>query len=418
MKLQRREFLIRSAGLAGAFVPPLLWAAEKPCPPPTLSVSGGGDSAAACSGTVLEQVANRLKSESAGRPAWSGAEIGVNSINTDVHYWGEPPPGSPIVAGRPPFTAPNGVQDSYNICDWAGKAHWDPVHGDWWFSGGPTGNQDQASPTIVRYRPATDDFVHWQGPASQQGGIWPPHGHAHSFDASDIDVSNRRIWRHLKTKAGEAARMYRLGWFDIDTHQSGIAEGEGYKVDAFPTISFMLDNRLLHIVYDQPGSSDNIRRFDVDSLQFVAPLAGPPGDRGVSCYHRGQIFCTTSSKNFFAILSSGRIRPLAACPIVMDIKDKEGTKATLCPIGDYVYAFCANGDIWRYDIAADTWGGAPYHRIPWLWTYDVYNPAERLYFTSKSVVGACADPGVALFCVPARLSGGDMTPARALVWKP
>jgi hypothetical protein len=212
--------------------------------------------------------------------------------------------------------------------------------------------------------------------------------------------------------------MYRLGWFDIDTHKSGIAEGEGYNVDAFPTISFMPENRLLHIVYAQPGSAQNIRRFDVDSLQFTSSLAGPPGDRGMSCYHRGRIYCTTSTKNFFEILPSGAIRALAACPVVMDIKVQDGTKATLWPLGDYVYAFCADGDIWRYDTAADSWGGAPYHRIPWLWTYDEYSPGSRLDYMSRSVVGPCADLGIALLCVPARSSNGKTTPARALVWKP
>lgn len=416
--MQRREFLIRSAGLAGAFVPPLSWAAERPCPPPKLSVSGGSGAADVCSGTVLEGVANRLKSESTSKPAWSSAEIGVDSINSDVHFWGEPPPGSPIESGRPPFTAPNGVQDSYNICDWAGKAHWDTVHGDWWYSGGPTGNQDQASPTIVRYRPAADNFVHWQGRASKEGGIWPPYGHAHSFDASDLDVRGRRIWRHLKTRAGEAVPMYRLGWFDIDTHRSGIAEGEALNVAQFPTISFMPENRLLHIIFGQPGSSQNIRRFEVDSLRFASPLVGPAGDRGMSCYHQGRIYCTTSTKNFFAILPSGAIRTLAACPVVMDIKVQNGTKATICPIGDYIYAFCADGDIWRYDIGADTWGGAPYDRIPWLWTYDQYVPLRRPDYMTRSVVGACPEQGVALFCVPAVLASEGKTPARAFVWKP
>ncbi len=174
------------------------------------------ETASRCAGTKIAQVACELFRTAPGRPAWSEPLIGVDSLNAKVHHWGEPKPGQPVLGGRPPFTAPNVIRDDYNILDWPGKALWDPVQGDWWFSGGPTGNQDPASPTIVRYRPADDRFVHWQGMASKQGGIWPPSGHAHSFDAADLDARGRRLWRHLTSHASEPYG-FKLGWFDIDT---------------------------------------------------------------------------------------------------------------------------------------------------------------------------------------------------------
>ena len=47
--IRRRDFLISTAGLAGAALPGVGWAAAKPCPPPSLSVTGGSTVSSRCS---------------------------------------------------------------------------------------------------------------------------------------------------------------------------------------------------------------------------------------------------------------------------------------------------------------------------------------------------------------------------------
>jgi hypothetical protein len=104
----------------------------------------------------------------------------------------------------------------------------------------------------------------------------------------------------------------------------------------------------------------------------------------------------------------------------MDGAGNVATQATFCPIGDDIYAFCGNSDIWRYDIAADSWGASPYDSIPWYWPYSTYTPppASGTHYMTESVVGPVADLGVALFCIPARWTMSGTTIARAFVWKP
>lgn len=383
-----------------------------------VSAAARVETASRCAGTKIAQVACELFRTAPGRPAWSEPLIGVDSLNAKVHHWGEPKPGQPVLGGRPPFTAPNVIRDDYNILDWPGKALWDPVQGDWWFSGGPTGNQDPASPTIVRYRPAEDRFVHWQGMASKQGGIWPPSGHAHSFDAADLDARGRRLWRHLTSHASEPYG-FKLGWFDIDTFESGRVEGDRFQNDDYPTISFMPDNRLLHLIRPQPGGSANIRRFDVDSLSWAAgPLRGPPGSAGPSCYHRGAIYYTTSRGQLARILPDGKVQECRPTPVTMSRPvNGDARYAILCPLGDHLYAFCGNGDIWRYAPQSDEWGDTPHDRI-------VSSPADGdpkisgLNQLSRSCVGPVAAIGVALFCAMRRAQQGRELVAKAWVWKP
>ena len=292
------------------------------------------------------------------------------------------------------------------------------VHGDWWYSGGPTGNQDSASPTIVRYRPSDDRFVHWQGRASMQGGIWPPYGHAHSFDAADLDVSGRKIWRHLGHHNSEPVFNFALGWFNIDTHVSGTVPGDQAWAGDWPSISFMPDNRLLHIIRPQPGGNKNVRRFNVDSLAWVAPLAGPEGDCGPTCYFRGSVYVTTSARHFYAIQPTGSIAQKASTPVLMD-RSGNTSHTILCPLGDYVYAFCGNGDIWRYDPAADSWGGSRYHSLPWRLPHHTYDPtASSWSYMSASCLGPVPPQGVALLCMPSVWSSNGSVDARAFVWKP
>jgi hypothetical protein len=418
MSIRRREFLIGTAGLAGSVLPGSLMASIRPCPPATLSVAQGQALSASCQESVLAREAQAVKDSSPNAPAWAEAPIGQSTLNGKVHYWGEAASGGEVLAGRAPFMAPNPVSDQYNILDWGGKAHWDTARGDWWFSGGPTGNQDPASPTIVRYRPSDDRFAHWQGRASMQGGIWPPYGHAHSFDAADLDVSGRRIWRHLGHHGGNPVFNFALGWFDIDTNESGTVPGDQYAVDNWPTVSFMPDNRVLHVIRPQSNSSANIRRFDVDKRAWIEPLKGPSGDCGPSCYLKGKIYGTTSDRNFYAILPSGAILARAPLPILMD-RSAAVAHAILCPIGNFVFAFCGNGDIWRYDPEADSWGGSRYDSIPWRWPHHKFDPAASNWnYMSATCAGPVPQHGVAMLCSPSVWTSKASVDARVFLWKP
>ncbi len=415
--MKRREVLKGSAAIAGLLLPQALVANVRPCAPPSVRVRGGSEVVTACSDTVLQTVVEGLRAASPSAPAWSEVDVGAESLNAKVHFWGEPAPGEEVAGGRPPFSAPNHVSDEYNILDWPGKAHWDDVAGDWWFSGGPTGNQGSASPTIVRYRPADDRFTHWQGRAVGQGGIWPPNGHAHSFDAADLDVKGRKIWRHLVPHSSQPWG-FRLGWFNIDTHESGQFSEGGWD-GTYPTISFMPDNRLLHVIRGQPGGAANIRRFSVDNMAWaMESLKGPMGRAGPSCYFRGAIYCTTDQSHFFAVQPDGTVKARASTPIIMDRAiENTITYSILCPVGEHIYAFCGNGDIWRYDPNADRWGDRPYDAIPWLWPHDTLS-AIGWHYLKQACVGPVSSLGVAMLCSARRVTRQGVSPSRALIWKP
>ena len=85
------------------------------------------------------------------------------------------------------------------------------------------------------------------------GGIWPPYGHAHSFDAADLDVVSRRIWRHLGPSNVNPVYNFALGWFNIDTYQAGTVPGDIAFMDNWPTVSLLPESRLLYVVRPQSG---------------------------------------------------------------------------------------------------------------------------------------------------------------------
>ena len=93
-------------------------------------------------------------------------------------------------------------------------------------------------------------------------------------------------------------------------------------------------------------------------MEWVEPLAGPTGDCGPSIYSGGKVFVATLDRNFYAITADGSIERRANTPIMMD-RSGSTTHAILCGLKGYIYAFCGDGDIWRYDPRTDSWGGAP-----------------------------------------------------------
>ena len=52
--MKRRDFLIESAGVAGALLPGLSWAQAKPCPPPSLTAGSGTTVTSSCGATDAE----------------------------------------------------------------------------------------------------------------------------------------------------------------------------------------------------------------------------------------------------------------------------------------------------------------------------------------------------------------------------
>jgi hypothetical protein len=180
----------------------------------------------------------------------------------------------------------------------------------------------------------------------------------------------------------------------------------------------MPENRVLHIVRTQPASSPNVRRYSVESRTWVEPIVGPAGDCGPSCYLDGKVYVTTSQRNFFAILPNGTIQPRAGLPVVMD-RSYTVTHAILCPLGNYLFAFCGNGDIWRYDRASDSWGSGRYGSIPWRWPHHKFEPEKSGWnYLSATCIGPVPPHDVAMVCSPSVWSMNGTVPARAFLWKP
>jgi len=159
--------------------------------------------------------------------------------------------------------------------------------------------------------------------------------------------------------------------------------------------------------------------FDVDSQAWAAaPLRGPPGNAGPSCYHRGAIYYTTSRGGLARIQPDGEVLDCRPTPIAMSRPvNGDARYAILCPLGDHVYAFCGNGDIWRYSPQSDEWGDGPYHRLVETRPASGAPVAIRNQL-SKTCVGPIPALSVALYCV-LRGDGADAgRQAKAYLWKP
>ncbi len=118
------------------------------------------------------------------------------------------------------------------------------------------------------------------------------------------------------------------------------------------------------------------------------------------------------------ILPDGKVQECRPTPVTMSRPvNGDARYAILCPLGDHLYAFCGNGDIWRYAPQSDEWGDTPHDRI-------VSSPADGdpkisgLNQLSRSCVGPVAAIGVALFCAMRRAQQGRELVAKAWVWKP
>ncbi len=83
-KMTRRDFLLASAGMAGATVPGVLWGAE-PCPPPQVSISGGTSVATNCTittGRTYSTSFNLVENPISEGGAWSHAATAWKTIRT------------------------------------------------------------------------------------------------------------------------------------------------------------------------------------------------------------------------------------------------------------------------------------------------------------------------------------------------
>jgi hypothetical protein len=142
------------------------------------------------------------------------------------------------------------------------------------------------------------------------------------------------------------------------------------------------------------------------------------GRSGPSCHFKGAIYFTTDQGHFASIHPDGTVKTRAATPITMDRSiENEATYSILCPLGEFIFAFCGNGDIWRYDPAGDSWGDRPYDTVPWLWPHDTFSPTGWHYI-KQACVGPIPSHGVAMLCTARRVKSSGISPSRALIWKP
>lgn len=107
--VNRRDFLISSAALAGAGLPTLAWGASKPCPPPSFSATGGSSSSSSCVSSAGQLPVLILRGASSSS-AWTVGHAfrkgdvpageylvgqGVSQFQADVRNWWTNADGSP-----------------------------------------------------------------------------------------------------------------------------------------------------------------------------------------------------------------------------------------------------------------------------------------------------------------------------------
>jgi hypothetical protein len=285
---------------------------------------------------------------------WSAVNVvGASTISTNAAPY-----------NRPPFVGLDPSAGTRNILDWPGKAMWDSQSGDWWYSGGGAlQSQAAGGMTIVRYQSSTDTFRAWQGLTVNSDGIWYPYNEAHCFDAADIHVPTRRIYRRMKY-AAQSGPVDGLGWFNVDTFASGVIPMPSAR-DQYWTVC----------VHDGWGSSGsvlsfgnafNFQRYDIAAGTFsTVNVNSYPQEGGLSIYHAGYVYYTggTLNSNLYRIAANGTITTLGTTPVPMSNSYLAASGAILSSLGNYIYAFCGDGAIRRYDPAGNSWSSVG--SMPW-----------------------------------------------------
>jgi hypothetical protein len=343
--------------------------------------------------------------------AWSSAanDVGASTISTNAAPY-----------NRPPFIALDPSTVVRNILDWPGKTMWDSQSNDWWFCGGPaTQGAGAGGMTLVRYQTSTDTFRAWQGLTVDSDGIWYPYCEAHCFDAADIHVPSRRIYRRMIYRP-LSGPVDGLGWFDVDTFTSGVIPMPAAR-DLYWTLC----------VHPGMGASGtvlvfnnyyNAQKFDIASGTFLTQLDtnSYPQQGGLSIYHSGYVYYTggtfDSNNKFYRIDSAGTITTLGTTPVQMSNSYVAATGAILSSLGNYIYAFCGDGTIRRYDPAGNSWSNVG--TMPWRFAgLQSANSAGALFESTvgKVITNPGTGEGVMLWISG---TGGGQKATQTYLWKP
>lgn len=366
--------------------------------------------------TVIGKIADDLNSAFPSTPGWSD-ELGTSYYLADNH----PDRGSGTkindlidrsgggadAAGLRAFNAYSATGLAYGTLNgWAGKAHYDGS--GFWYLSGTTGDAAH-SQTAVRYSRDTDEFRHWQG-ANGSGGIFP-HGAPHNFQQTCFDPVTRRLFR---LTGGVTNQTNRVAWFNVDDYTSGeftASYPAGAQISSYPAVAFLPSVGVAGsvVVLRRAASGYNAPiRFDVSEQTWYTDITGAVHTSDVCavvCEHGGYIYFSFGQDGgvMHRLGSSKAVETLGtATPVVMDSSKPAGFAdfALWAPMGDYIYAFCASGAIYRYDTVAQTWS-AQLDTLP------------SRYIASNFTVAPIDDLGVFAFVTMA-----TAFTEKALVWKP
>lgn len=346
---------------------------------------------------------------------------------------------------------------------WPGPTHFDPVNREWWAMLGVTNQQPSVSGnTVVRYKldaeanaargiEAADRFrtwggvgIHTSGDPAQSDGLWRPLSQAHNFGAAAFNATSRKLYRVLNCVPATArsvswnssvdGRTYDpaydyIGWFDVDALTVGVFpfpswSPSDFAVPFYPSMG-AITNRgsqgTIYVVDWNRGNNLRARYYDVAAATWgpsylVGPSVSEACGYGVWT-HNNVIYVTSAAlgtglPQMHSLTWNGSAHvytALAAPPILMD-NAYGPDQSIIVGLGAYLYAFCKNGNVYRYDITNNNWGGGA--------VYDTIENPITTPSTTQGYVGefvAAAIDSIAnpvIFCI-----FGEGT-NRTRLWKP
>lgn len=431
-------------------------------------------SSATPGGSALETAAAALYAANPGVPAWSATNpVGASTINASVPIWTvtNRSTGATGVSGQSytTFNAPAN-DDSASLpagvivetsLYWPGPTHFDAVNREWWAMLGVTNQQPSvAGNTIVRYKldaeanaargiEAADRFRTWggigidtSGDPALSDGLWRPLCQAHNFGASAFSPSARKLYRVLNalpaTARGVAwdstvdGRTYdpaydHIGWFDVDSLTVGTFPFPSWSPQDFGTLYATMGEipsrgslGSIYTIDNNRGNYLRARSYDISSAAWgSAYINGPTTSEACgwgSWSHNNVIYVTCASPSgqpqMASLTWNGSAHVwtvLAPPPVLMDV-GYYTAHSIIVGLGAYLYAFCVNGNIYRYDIAANSWNG---NQVYDTIEFPNGTPANPQGYVSEFVaagIESIANP--VIFCI-----FGEGT-NRTRLWKP
>jgi hypothetical protein len=253
------------------------------------------------------------------------------------------------------------------LLGWTGKAFADanpndPSNPRWWYLGGTTGGNPW-SHTAVRYDCATDQFLHWQGSTyGATDGLFHPQGGPHNFGSACFDPATRRLYRI--TKGAGSPYDSCVGWFNVDTNASGLFAPTQYLGSTYASADFMpsfgAQGSVVAFIY---GDSNNnvARRYDIDAAAWFSDIDGSRNSLTGACtsFLDGAIYFSFGDGVMYRLNADKSVTTVAGgTPISMNGGGSgEPNFCIWSPLGQYIYAFCDNNAIYRFDTVSQTWSG-------------------------------------------------------------